>query len=153
MLLFFVRFLKWNKFFFDIPSNPPPIPVRNSLTNKFFQKKIDVSVYFQNKIIRTSWWFLTICPNTFSESINFFLFFFFIVFWPQVSNFFMQFLVGHTKIDLSKTEKLIFCKCCSSKILTSPKLGCYNGLRVLAYRYWVDSGPKGSVPKKKKFKM
>ena len=31
--------------FFDIPSNPPPIAVQNSLTNQFFQK-IDVSVYF-----------------------------------------------------------------------------------------------------------
>ena len=34
--------------FFDIPSNPPPIAVQNSLTNQFF-KKIDVSVYFQKE--------------------------------------------------------------------------------------------------------
>ena len=35
----FCQVLKMEIFFFDIPSNPPPIAVRNSLTNQFFQKK------------------------------------------------------------------------------------------------------------------
>ena len=39
-----------NELFFvvNIPSNPPPIAVRNSLTNQFYQK-IYVSVYFQQQ--------------------------------------------------------------------------------------------------------
>ena len=45
----FCRGLKMKIIFFDIPSKPPPIAVWNSLTNKFFQKKIDNSVYFQTK--------------------------------------------------------------------------------------------------------
>ena len=35
---FFVAFWLWQKINFDIPSNPLPIAVRNSLTNQFFQK-------------------------------------------------------------------------------------------------------------------
>ena len=34
----FCRVLKMKIFFFDIPSHPPPIAVRNSLTNQFYQK-------------------------------------------------------------------------------------------------------------------
>ena len=46
-----ISFKVWKMeiFFFYIPSNPPPIVVRNSLTNKFFQKKVDDSVYFQQQ--------------------------------------------------------------------------------------------------------
>ena len=40
--------------FFDIPINPPPIVVQNSLTNKFFQKKIRFLYIFNNKKIMTS---------------------------------------------------------------------------------------------------
>ena len=35
----FLSYFENENNFFDIPSNPPPIAVRNSLTNKFFQKK------------------------------------------------------------------------------------------------------------------
>ena len=34
----FCRILKMKIIFFDIPSNPPPIAVRNSLTNQFYQR-------------------------------------------------------------------------------------------------------------------
>ena len=37
MLPFFFQVLKMEIIFFYIPSNPPPIAVRNSLTNQFFQ--------------------------------------------------------------------------------------------------------------------
>ena len=35
--------------FFDIPSNPPPIAVRNSLTNQFFQKNLQFCIFSTNK--------------------------------------------------------------------------------------------------------
>ena len=38
-----------NKFFFYIPSYPPPIAVRYSLTNQFSPQKNDFSVYFQQQ--------------------------------------------------------------------------------------------------------
>ena len=44
MLPFFVKGWKW-KYFFYIPSNPLPIVVRNSLTNKFFQKNWQFSIF------------------------------------------------------------------------------------------------------------
>ena len=46
----FCQVLKMEIIFFYIPSNPPPIAVRNSLTNQFFQKKIDDSVYLKKKM-------------------------------------------------------------------------------------------------------
>ena len=44
----FCQILKMDIIFFDIPSNPPLIAVRNSLTDQFFQKN-DNSVYFRGK--------------------------------------------------------------------------------------------------------
>ena len=38
-----------NNIFFDIPSNPPPIAVRNSLTDQFYQKKNLFLYIFNNK--------------------------------------------------------------------------------------------------------
>ena len=36
----FCQVLKMEIDFFDIPSNPPPIAIRNSLTNQFFQRNL-----------------------------------------------------------------------------------------------------------------
>ena len=44
----FCQVLKIEIIFFYIPSNPPPIAIRYSLTNQFFQK-INDSVYFQQQ--------------------------------------------------------------------------------------------------------
>ena len=41
-------------YFFDIPSNPPPIAVRNSLTNRFFQKNLRFCIFSTKKKNRTS---------------------------------------------------------------------------------------------------
>ena len=45
----FCPVLKTQIIVLDIPSNPPPIVVQNSLANQFFQKKNDDSVYFQQQ--------------------------------------------------------------------------------------------------------
>ena len=42
---FFCRILEMKIFIFDISSYPLPFPVRNSLTNQFNQKKIEVKGY------------------------------------------------------------------------------------------------------------
>ena len=59
----FCQVLKLTITFFDIPSYPLPIAVRNSLTNQFYQKN-NVSVYKKKKI--PSLWFLTIWYFTFN---------------------------------------------------------------------------------------
>ena len=38
-----------NDFFFNIPSNPPPIAVRNSLTNQFYQKNLCFCIFSKKK--------------------------------------------------------------------------------------------------------
>ena len=43
----FCHVLKMKIIFFDIPSNSPPIAVRNSLTNHFFQKKLTILYIFK----------------------------------------------------------------------------------------------------------
>ena len=45
---FLSRFENENHFFY-IPSNSPPIAVQNSLTNKFFPKKITILYTFRKK--------------------------------------------------------------------------------------------------------
>ena len=45
----FCRVLKMKIFLFDIPSYPPPIAVRNSLTNQFFQNKLPFLYIFKKK--------------------------------------------------------------------------------------------------------
>ena len=50
----FCQVLKMKIFFFDIPSNPPPIPVRNSLTKSIFSKKLMFLYIFKKIKIRTS---------------------------------------------------------------------------------------------------
>ena len=45
----FCRVLKMKIICFDIPSNPPPIAVRNSLTNQFFQKNWRFCIYSTTK--------------------------------------------------------------------------------------------------------
>ena len=51
----FCQVLRMKIFFFDIPSNAPPIAVRNSLTNQFLQKNIGNSVYFQQQQKMQNW--------------------------------------------------------------------------------------------------
>ena len=41
----FCQVSKMEIIFFDIPSNPPPITVKNSLTNQFFQKKLIFCIF------------------------------------------------------------------------------------------------------------
>ena len=45
----FCQVLKITIIFFDIPSNPPPIVVQNSLTNKFYRKKLLFCIFSKNK--------------------------------------------------------------------------------------------------------
>ena len=45
----FCQVVKMKTIFFDIPSYPPPIAVRNSLTNQFFQKKLTILYIFNKK--------------------------------------------------------------------------------------------------------
>ena len=45
----FCQVLKMETIFLDIPSNPPPIAVRNSLTNLFFPKRFTFLYIFNNK--------------------------------------------------------------------------------------------------------
>ena len=45
----FCRVLKMKIIFLNIPSNPPPIAVRNSLTNQFYQKYICVCIFSTTK--------------------------------------------------------------------------------------------------------
>ena len=40
---------RFENIFFDIPSNPPPIAVRNSLTNQFYQKNLRFCIFSTNK--------------------------------------------------------------------------------------------------------
>ena len=53
--------------FFDIPSDPPPVAVQNSLINQFYQKKLRFCIFSTTtksdkfKKGSPSWWFLTIC--------------------------------------------------------------------------------------------
>ena len=49
----FCRVLKIKIIFFDIPSFPPPIAIRNSLTNQFFQKKLTILYIFNKKKCKT----------------------------------------------------------------------------------------------------
>ena len=41
----FCQVLKIEIIFYDIPSNPPPIADRNSLTNQFFQKNLQFCIF------------------------------------------------------------------------------------------------------------
>ena len=45
----FYQVLKMEIILIDIPINPPPIAVRNSLTNQFFPKKLTILYIFNNK--------------------------------------------------------------------------------------------------------
>ena len=45
----FCQVLKMEEICFDIHSIPPPIPVRNSLTNQFFQKKLRFCIFKKKK--------------------------------------------------------------------------------------------------------
>ena len=55
MLSFFVKFWKWKNIFLNIPSYPPPIAVRISLTNQFYQKKIMFLYIFNNNKKVQNW--------------------------------------------------------------------------------------------------
>ena len=46
---FLCQVLKMEIIYFDIPSNPPPIAVRNSLANKFFQKNRRFCIFSTTK--------------------------------------------------------------------------------------------------------
>ena len=48
----FCRVLKMKIIFLDIPSNPPPIAVRNSLTNQFFQKNWRFCIFSTTKKVQ-----------------------------------------------------------------------------------------------------
>ena len=64
---FLVAFWKWKYFFYDIPSNPLPIAVRNSLTNQFYRKTF-LYIFKKKKITSFSWTLL------FSSVLQFFFF-------------------------------------------------------------------------------
>ena len=51
----FCQVLKMEIIFFDIPSYPPPIAVRNSLTNHFFQKNWRFCIFSKQKKIMQNW--------------------------------------------------------------------------------------------------
>ena len=48
-VIIFCQVLKMKIIFFDIPSDPPAFAVRNSLTNKFFQKNSRFCIFSKNK--------------------------------------------------------------------------------------------------------
>ena len=49
----FCQVLKIEIIFLDIPSNPPPIVVQNSLTNKFFQTNLWICIFSKKKKCKT----------------------------------------------------------------------------------------------------